>query len=130
MSTINIFKKTFRSLSSNGFKNAIIIFGFCVSIITITSYDSISNNGPSDLAMIVDTQHMPDVSSMACEQENENVILRKEHKVSNRHNFIASYLLQESSHKRERNSSDEGRNFFSNLRHLHETILVNFASMF
>lgn len=127
MSIINNFKKALGLLQRNGFKNSIIIFGFCVCIITITSYDSISNVGQSKFTRGEEVQGVVDGES---QNDQMKSLSKKEHKISNPHNFIASYLLQESSQKRERNSKNEESNLFRNLRQLHKTIFIKVVGLF
>ena len=116
-------------LSGNGFKNAIIVFGFCISILTITSYDSISNSSQSG---IVSSHRTAEVQKPESHDalKIEKKTLKKEQKSNNYHNFIASYLLRESSFKRKNKKSSEENSFLRSLRDLHKTIFVNALGSF
>ena len=127
MSIINDFKRALGLLQRNGFRNAIIIFGFCVCIIAITSYDSISNVGQSKF---ITSEEFHGVVEGESQNDQMKSLSKKEHKISNPHNFISSYLLQESYQKRERNSKNEESNLFRNLRQLHKTIFIKVVGLF
>ena len=111
-------------LSSNIFNNAVIVFGICLSLFTITSFDSMSND--DQLAAKVEYQEQTDAS--ICQlQESKDIddSSKKENKLKAQHNFIASYLLEESSAKRETKNNETKSNFLGQLLQLHKTILSN-----
>lgn len=129
MSLMNTLNKKLKYLDSNAFKNMIIIFGFCISFITITSFESVSNSSQSDVDLINKDKNIEVYTNQKVKRSDKKTIQSKQ-KIKARHNFIASYLLQESSHKRENNKTSQEGSFFRNLKHIQKTIIVNAVESF
>ena len=110
-------------LDSRIFKNSVITFGMCLSLFTITSFDSISGNDQQSAK--ANHQELA-TTTQNCEQES--ALVSDEHKKENNqkthHNFIASYLLEESSAKKEKETPETEIKFFSQLLQLHKTIMT------
>ena len=126
---MNTLKRILKYTNSNTSRNAIIIFGFCVSFITITSFESISNTKQSDLAVYNQEKILDDFDAQkGCDCEKEEA--KSNQKIKTRHNFIASYLLQESSRKRENKKANQEGSLIRSLIDIHRTIIVNAVGLF
>lgn len=107
-----------RILQMNHLKNYILVFGVCLCFLTITSFNNWSSSDNTACSQVVQ-----------CELENQSknvqktLVAPKETKFKARHNFIASYLLQESSFERKTKNTEEKGSFFSNLKQLHKIII-------
>jgi len=108
---------------ANYFKNLVIILGVFLSLLTFTSFN---NWGKS-----VDTQDDGKVenlivSNAGSDQKNGNelTVSKNEQKLKAHHNFIASYLLQESTFSRKSEKNKEQSNLFTNLKQIHKIIIV------
>lgn len=104
---------------TNYLKNLIVVFGVCLSFLTVTSFNNWASSDDASIAQasqcIVDDQAI---------NEKETPTTQQEQKFRTHHNFIASYLLQESSFERKINKTEERGNFISNLKQLHKVIIT------
>lgn len=119
---MNISKGEFNFFGSNTFKNMIIVFGMCLSLFTITSFDFIS--GTREIVDNSDNPEMTEVISVEKQAlQGDKSSSPNEQKVKTHYNFIASYLLQESSVKRETKKTSNEQNIVSHLLQLHKIII-------
>ena len=102
-------------------KNMVIVFGIFLSLLAFTSFtnwsnsiDTIDNENSEEL--------MINVNSVQSEVL-ETVSIVNESKLKTHHNFIASYLLQESNFSRKVERNKDENNFFTNLKQLHKIII-------
>jgi hypothetical protein len=110
-------------LESNIFKNSVITFGMCLSLFTITSFDTISGKEQSSKNAIHATQSL----SLNHEQTGSDKLAESSKKESSQithHNFIASYLLEESSAKKETKNTESEIKILGQLLQLHKTIIA------
>jgi hypothetical protein len=106
-----------------------MIFGVCISLFAITSFESLSNS--SQKYESINNQECQIVNSDAqSNSQLDNNSDKREQKLKTHHNFIASYLLQESSIKRESKKMVAQGNFIRNLKHVHKTIIVHTIGLF
>ena len=118
---MKIFRNDPGFLESNRFKNYVIIFGMCLSLFTITSFDSVSYDRSAETKETKVEQH-----DAKCQQAK----ISQSNKQKTHHNFIASYLLEETSAKKEEKESGTELKFFSKLLQLHKTIFTNVFSQY
>ena len=113
-----------RFLDSNVFKNSIIIFGICLSLFTITSFDGVSNDSQSSTSV---GEQKKTTGTVCNEVESNSVrtLSKKESNQKTHHNFIASYLLEESSAKKEENSTQPEIKIISRILQFHKAIVTN-----
>ena len=110
-------------LDSNFFKNAVITFGMCLSLFTITSFDSVSGKDhPSQQAASMEQS----ADSNSNQQESRSLTDQpaKQNVQKTHHNFIASYLLEESSAKKEEKNPESEIKILGQLLQLHKTIVT------
>lgn len=123
MSHMKFLNRTFGYLDTNSFKNMVIVFGVCLSLFTITSYDSLSNSFQSS-SISSDGLTTDEIVAQQEDLENtDNTGPITEQKLKTHHNFIASYFLQESSIKREKKTSKEREEFIGQFLQLHKIII-------
>jgi hypothetical protein len=110
-------------LDSHIFKNSVITFGMCLSLFTITSFDSTS--GDDQQSVNIDQQELQSATQI-CPSESTLVYdeSKEENSQKTHHNFIASYLLEESSAKKETERTETDVKLFSQLLQLHKTIMA------
>lgn len=101
----------------------VIVFGVCLSLFTITSYNSLSNSSQS--SSNINESLATDENVAQHEELNniENTGPIADQKLKTHHNFIASYFLQESSIKREKKTSKEREEFIGQFIQLHKIII-------
>lgn len=112
----HIFTKT------NRFKNVVIFFGLCLSLFMI----SFCNNWifSTETSITREIQELKDCKSEELPGNVEELhVTSQELKLKTHQNFIASYLLQESSFERKNKMSKEEGGFLSHLKHLHKIII-------
>ena len=111
---------------TNRLKNLLIVFGVCLSLFTITSF----NNWGSSTEPIV-AQEIQGLENCTSEQPEVNVIHAKfaqnNPTFKTHHNFIVSYLLQDTSFERKNKNSKVQADLLSNLKQLHKIILSQFV---
>lgn len=107
-------------LNSNTFKNSVIVFGMCLSLFTITSFDGISESRKSNSKIVAQESDNSDQQELLRPDQSDSKQVQKQ-KAS--HNFIASYLLQESSTKREDKKSNSEGKIINHLFHLQKIII-------
>ena len=109
-------------LDSNKFKNFVIVFGLCLSLFTITSFDSVSGERSTE----IDEEQVDclplDADEVKAEATPAKVEAKKEKKTKTYHNFIASYLLQESSVDRQNKKKEKETTIIGNLAELRRMI--------
>lgn len=110
---------------TNYLKNLIVVFGVCLSLFTITSFNNWSSSEDTSLA-----QSSQGIVEDKALNKNETPAAQQEQKFRTHHNFIASYLLQESSFERKVNKTEEKGDFFSNLKQLHKVIISHTLGSF
>ena len=107
---------------SNTFKSMVIVFGMCLSLFCITSFDSISGTMEiADNGVNPEMTEVKLVEQQAIQKDKSS--FPHEQKVKTHHNFIASYLLQESSVKRENKKTNNKQNIVGHLVQLHKIII-------
>jgi hypothetical protein len=110
---------------TNHTKNFIILFGACICLLTITSFNNwISSNEANA------TQGIQCTLETQVKIDKDTPSLKEEQKFKSHHNFIASYLLQESSFERKIKKTEERQDFFSNLKQLHKIIISQTSGLF
>lgn len=110
---------------TNYLKKLIVVFGVCLSLLTVTSFSNWSSSDDEPIAQgsycIVEDQAI---------NEKDQPPAQQEQKFRTHHNFIASYLLQESSFERKIKKTEERGDFFSNLKQLHKVIITQTLGSF
>lgn len=109
-------------LESTRFKNYVIVFGMCLSLFTISSFDSMTKD---EQAVKKDNTELSNASCDNTNSKSKTVKVVKQSKHKTHHNFIASYLLEESSAKKEEEESATEMKFLGRLLQLHKTIITN-----
>lgn len=106
-------------------KNLIVLFGVCLCFLTVTSFNNWSSSDDASSAQgsqrIVEDQVI---------HKKEIPTAKQEQKFRTHHNFIASYLLQESSFERKIKKTEDRGDFFSNLKQLHKVIITQTLGSF
>ena len=112
-----------RFLKSELFKNMVIVFGMALSLFTITSFDTISQaDTSSDKLESHQVDERTAISQVKSDYQSD--VLTDNQKQKTHHNFIASYLLQESSVKRKTTKSENDGNFVNSILRLHKIIIT------
>lgn len=120
---MKVFSNKPEFLDSDRFKNYVIAFGMCLSVFTITSFDSVTKDKRAEVK-----KEGIELSSASCQNtdtKSKTDIVDKQSKHKTHHNFIASYLLEESSAKKEEKDSGTETKFLGRLLQLHKTIISN-----
>lgn len=108
---------------TNYFKNLVIVVGVFLSLLTFTSGNNweiyINDEADGKAGKLI-------VSNAGSDQNNGKELTdsKNEQKLKTHHNFIASYLLQESTFSRKSEKNKEQSNFFTNLKQIHKIIIV------
>lgn len=102
------------------FKNLVIAFGVCLSFLTFTSADNWSSN-----AAAVDENQITEVALNTEANQSAEIKGSDEQRSFTHYNFIASYLIQESSINRQSKEKKEKRSFMANLKQIHKIIMSN-----
>ena len=104
------------------FKSLIIVFGTCLGLLTISSFDNWKSS--DEQSIVQGTQEIKDCALEAhSATTTENCNLTESRTIIH-HNFIASYLLQESSFERKNKKSKIQSDLFSHLKQLHKIIIT------
>ena len=122
MLSMKKFINNLKFLNSDVFKNMVIVFGMALSLFTITSFDTISHAGAGSETIENQVIEKTDVVSQT-ELNNQPDISIASQKTKTHHNFIASYLLQESSVKRQPKKSEVEENFIGDILKIHKVII-------
>lgn len=114
-------KLKYRMISTtHRFRNLVIIFGTCLGLFMISSFD---NWKPSDEASVDNSNQELNASKLEIQTSFTEVKASQQaSKLKTHHNFIVSYLLQEHSNERDSKKSKDRTDFLSNLRQLHTII--------
>lgn len=114
---------------ANRFKNLVILFGVCLGLFMILSFNSWISVTQASVAQEIQKpdenkpeEHLQNIDEISVAQRNL--------KIKTHHNFIASYLLQESSFERKNKNSEEHRNLISQLKQLHKIIISQAFRLF
>ncbi len=110
---------------TNRLKKLLIAFGACLSFLAVTSFDGWSSK--DDGAIAKKSECIVNVSATT---HQDAAASKKEKKFIAHHNFIASYLLQESSFERKIKKTEERGSFFSYLKQLHKVIIKQTVESF
>ncbi|MCK5467582.1 MAG: hypothetical protein KAI99_03715 [Cyclobacteriaceae bacterium] len=117
------------SPKANRIKNFIIVFGVCLSLFTISSFDNWIS--VTQASVVQEIQELKDSKTEELPNNIEEIcITQHEPKLKTHHNFIASYLLQESSFERKNKKSKEQGGFLSHLKQLHKIIITQTLGLF
>ena len=119
----HIFQRT------NRFKNLVILFGVCLSLFMILSFNNWIMVTQASVAQEVQ-KFEEDKPEGQLQNTKEIAVAQRNIKFKTHHNFIASYLLQESSFKRKNKKSEEHQNFVSHLKQLHKIIITQTLRLF
>ncbi len=111
---------------TNHLKNLIVVFGACLSFLTVTSFNNWASSDDASIAQ--GSQYIVEEDQVI--NEKETSAPQQEQKYRAHHNFIASYLLQESSFERKIKKTEEKGNFISNLKQLHKVIITQTLGSF
>ncbi len=108
---------------TNRFKNYIIALGVCLSFLTFTSFNNWNQSSPvindqNEVGLQMDDKTNQQESKEALTDNGSKPV------VNSHHNFIASFLLQESSIKRTSNREKELKGVFSSIKQLHKLIIT------
>jgi hypothetical protein len=98
----------------------VIVFGICLSFLAFTSADEWSDSSSSKEAYKVKQISVNSESAQQVEVQET-----KQQRTFTHYNFIASYLIQESSINRQTKEKREERNFLANLKQIHRIIFSN-----
>jgi len=116
-------------LNSNTFKNMVIVFGMAISLFTIISFDSVSQADATSTN--IENQEINENSIVSQARLNDETnTSESEQKLKTHHNFIASYLLQESSVKRKSKKPKVQGDLIGHIIHLHKIILTKAVGFF
>lgn len=124
-SNMKILNKKQSFSKTNNFKRLIIVFGACLGLFTISSFDSWN--------LTNETSKVQGVEACTSEKASVKILelnIDAEPKTIMHHNFIASFLLQESSFERKNKKSKEQNNFFSHLKQLHKMLITQALGSF
>ena len=100
-----------------------------ISLFTITSFDTISQADAS--AKNIENQEFHENATVSQADSNyQSNATKDDHKLKTHHNFIASYLLQESSVKRNAKKADTEGNFVGGILRLHKIIITKTLGSF
>ena len=113
--------------SSNKFRNVLLIFGVCVSIVLISSFRNSNQTNPELVAQFAQLSIEAGLDSFS-DEENQDAL--SDPKSVKYHNFLASYFLQESSVERTSKRSGEDRELLSSLKGFHNIIISKTLSYF
>jgi hypothetical protein len=117
------------SPKANRIKNFIIVFGVCLSLFTILSFNNWKSVTQASVA-----QEIHELKDCKSGELPNNIkgkcVVQHEQKLKTHHNFIASYLLQESSFERKNKKSKEQGGFLSHLKQLHKIIITQALGSF
>lgn len=129
MAHMKILNTKNKFLNSESFKNMIIVFGMAISLFTITSFDTISQADAS--AKNIENQEFHENATVSQADSNyQSNATKDDQKLKTHHNFIASYLLQESSVKRNAKKADTEGNFVGGILRLHKIIITKTLGSF
>ncbi len=108
------------SSQTNRIKNLVIVFGVGLGIFTFSSINnweiySVDSNVSNEIEIKINK------SESSIEKFNTE---EKELKIKTHHNFIASYLLQESSIERKNTKTKLKSNIITSIRRLHKIIIT------
>ena len=110
-------------LATNRFKNSVIVTGVCLSIFMILSFNNWISS--TEASVVQNIQRLEEIKPEGQLQNTKEIaVAQRNIKFKTHHNFIASYLLQESSFKRKNKKSEEHQNFVSHLKQLHKIIIT------
>ena len=113
----HIFPKT------NRFKNSVIVTGVCLSFFMILSFNNWISS--TEASVVQDIKKLEEIKPEGQLQNTKEIsVAQRNLKLKTHHNFIASYLLQESSFERKNKKSEEHQNFVSHLKQLHKIIIT------
>ena len=122
MLRMKIYNNKLKFLSSNTFKNIIIVFGMALSLFTITSFDTVSQ-ADATATNIENQEFDEELMDSNVQLDSESATQKNNQKIKTHHNFIASYLLQESSGKRKIKKTDDQGDFIGHIIQLHKIII-------
>ena len=119
----HIFQRT------NRFKNLVIVFGVCLSLFMILSFNNWISSTEASVAQ--DIQKLEEIKpERQLQNTKEIAVVKGNLKLKTHHNFIASYLLQESSFERKNTKSKEQQNLVGHLKQLHKIIITQALRLF
>lgn len=111
MTNLTSTNKPSRNEKSNRHKNIILIFGICISLIAISSFftlpEAIVTNG------LKSNEKASKIHEMNKDRHASDTVLLINHNKKIHHNFLASYLLQESGLERKSQISAKRNGIFS-----------------
>lgn len=114
---------------SNRVKNLVIVFGVCISLFTISSFNNWISATEASIALEI--QELKECKSGQSPSNVEEIRATPyEPKLKGHHNFIASYLLQESSFERKNKKFKEQSDFLGHLKQLHKIIITQTLGTF
>lgn len=101
-------------------RSLLLVFGACLGLFTVSSFNS-WNSAPETLP-VEDVKELVSCNSEAQSSRFVEINDTIEPKAIMHRNFIASYLLQESSFERKSKKTNQQHNFFSHLKQLRKII--------
>lgn len=116
-------------LNSDTFKNIIIVFGMALSLFTITSFDTFTQ-AETGTNQIENQEADENLLVSQADLGSQSIAVKDDQKQKTHHNFIASYLLQESSVKRKAKKPRLEENFIGSILRLHKTIITKAMGSF
>ena len=119
----HIFQRT------NRFKNLVIVFGVCLSLFMILSFNNWIMVTQATVAQEIQKSENVKPEGQL-QKAKEIAVVKSNLKLKTHHNFIASYLLQESSFERKNTKSEEQQNLVSRLKQLHKIIITQALRLF
>ena len=115
--------------TTNRFKNSVIVTGVCLSFFMILSFNNWISS--TEASVVQNIQRLEEIKPEGQLQNTKEIaVAQRNIKFKTHHNFIASYLLQESSFERKNKKSEEHQNFVSHLKQLHKIIITQTLRLF
>ena len=111
----------------NSMRAVIFIFGSCLSIFMLCS---ISNNISATSRFLLESgQQLVERDMELQKPVGEITTLENGRKFKAHHNFIVSYLFQESSFERINKNAETQSDFVSNIKQIHQLVFKNFTGI-
>ena len=120
--------KFYTKSSTHLLKNLLIVIGICISLIAISFLNS--RNSSSDLILTKASTELKNTEENLAVSTYTSGVAENSSKVKTHHNFIVSYLLQDTSVERNTRNSPAQADLSSSLKQIHKIIISQPLGLF